>query len=321
MDDSSAIADLLRAGLADAGTAWSLGTFGAAAEFRRSDDEDVAPLDGGRIGLVSPRGGIGLCLSDALVPFAYETALGETWSHAVALCLPEAEEIAEARSAVTALGADSEALRAEDRDALLFDLGFGLRTCVVGLRTRDPDAVDVLRGSCGTPALDPQDPRLAALPRSALTFVFDGPIGRIEVAGDAGAGGPRAHVVASVLRLGRTHPATAPIPAGLVPHAHMLPPHPCKDASGTAIPFDPARHDAFQALLARWGDPALFALKQHGLGQGERPNRMPDRWSRSVEKVAQAQAERLRACCPQAEEVAQDQSGTGQVVSGHQALS
>ncbi|MDR7038300.1 hypothetical protein J2X36_003059 [Methylobacterium sp. BE186] len=299
MADAGAITDLLRARLADTDTAWSLGTFGAAAEFRRLPEEPTVPLDDGRLGLVTPRGGIALSPPAETVPVAYETALGESWSHAVALCLPEEFGSATAHPGVTGLGPDTAALSPEDRDATLFDLGFGLPQCAVCLRTRDSEALDILGSAIGTPALDPQDPRLSRVPRGALTLVFAGPLGRIEVSVDAGPDGPRAHVVTSVLRLQRTHAATAPIPAGLVPHAHMLPPHPCKDASGAALPFRMERHAAFQALLARWGDPQLFALKEHCLGRGERPDRIPDRWTRSVEKVARAQAALLAENCPQ----------------------
>lgn len=306
MDGTSTIADLLRAGLADADTAWSLGTFGAAAEFRRSRNENAIPLEDGRLGVVTPRGGVGLKLPDATTAFAYETALGESWSHALALCLPKGFDGGEIRSAVTELGPDDGALRPTDRDGILFDLGFGLSACAPCLRTRDPAALAILREACGTPGLNPQDPRLAPIPPGALTLVFTGPLGRIEVAGDAGAGGPRAHVVASVLRLGRSHAATAPIPAGFVPHAYMQPPHPCKDAANAPTEFDVARHDAFQTLLARWGDPELFALKQHCLGRGERPNRMPDRWTRSVVKVARLQSDKLRASFPQPSGLAED---------------
>ena len=74
--------------------------------------------------------------------------------------------------------------------------------------------------------------------------------------------GPHTHVLPGLLRHRRTHAATEPIPDGLVPCAHVYPPHPAKDGMGHAPPFDRARHDAFQSILRSYGDPAFVALKQ-----------------------------------------------------------
>ena len=78
-----------------------------------------------------------------------------------------------------------------------------------------------------------------------------------------------------LLKHRRTHAATEPIPDGLVPCAHVYPPHPAKDALGEPRPFDPARHDAFQAMLRTFGDPDQIALKQRVLAAvaaGESPS-------------------------------------------------
>ena len=63
--------------------------------------------------------------------------------------------------------------------------------------------------------------------------------------------GPHTHVLPGLLRHRRTHPATEPIPDGLVPCAHVYPPHPAKDGMGRApavrpraprcVPGDPAQ--------------------------------------------------------------------------------
>ena len=78
-----------------------------------------------------------------------------------------------------------------------------------------------------------------------------------------------------LLKHRRTHAATEPIPDGFVPCAHVYPPHPAKDALGEPRPFDAARHDAFQAMLRRFGDPHQIALKQRVLAAvaaGESPS-------------------------------------------------
>ena len=98
--------------------------------------------------------------------------------------------------------------------------------------------------------------------------VFISRLGRIEVCqpipphDGRSPEGPHTHVLPDLLKHRRTHAATEPIPDGLVPCAHVYPPHPAKDALGEARAFDPARHDAFQAMLRMFGDPDQIALKQ-----------------------------------------------------------
>ncbi|MFT3688495.1 DUF6925 family protein [Paenirhodobacter sp.] len=71
------------------------------------------------------------------------------------------------------------------------------------------------------------------------------------------------HQVAQAQATGRTHAETTPVPPGLIPVAHVFPPHP---ARGVAA-FDPARHRAFQAILSRHGRADLWALKSAVLAQ------------------------------------------------------
>ncbi|MDP1883263.1 MAG: hypothetical protein Q8K88_10315, partial [Bradyrhizobium sp.] len=56
--------------------------------------------------------------------------------------------------------------------------------------------------------------------------------------------------------------ATEPIPEGWVPCAHLYPPHPARDGSGEARPFDAARHDTFQSMIERYGSPESLAIKR-----------------------------------------------------------
>ncbi len=98
--------------------------------------------------------------------------------------------------------------------------------------------------------------------------VFISRLGRIEVyqpippASGKSPEGPHTHVLPKLLKSGRTHPATEPIPGGWVPCAHLYPPHPARDGLGGARPFDAARHDAFQAVIARFGSPETLAIKR-----------------------------------------------------------
>lgn len=284
MSPPPSVTELILGQLAEPETGWSLGTFGAAAEFRRGPDEPAWPLADGRLGLRTARGGIALVPRADLVPVAYETALPGGWSHAVALCLPDSALPRPGRGAVAALGPDRAALDPQARAAPLFDLGLGLGPVAVLARADDADGLAHLRALVGAPLPDPE----GFVAAGRATLVFAGPLGRVEVL-RGGTSGPRAHMVARVLRLGRTHVATAPIPPGLVPCLQIQPPHPLRDRRGAPCPPRAGPHAAFQALLERWGDPALVALKRHRLGLGPDPGLAPDRRTRGVARVAAAQ--------------------------------
>lgn len=286
------VRSLLVSALADAGTVWTLGGFGALAEFRRDAEEAVVSLEDGRIGLVTPRGGLALDLGAGIVPVAYETALPGGWSHAVALCLPAAACTAIRPSRLIELGPDAACLRSQDSGARLFDLGLAMPQGTVGLRTADPRMIAILRAASGRDIVAPESPVPGLLAAGALDVVVATPLGRMEVFGRSGPlvpGAPRGFVVPQILRLGRIHAATAPIPAGLVPCAHLHPPHPCRDGHGRPIPFHRGHHAAFQALHARWGDPGHVALKRR-IGAESAGAVGDDRHSRAVVRIAMMQA-------------------------------
>lgn len=296
--DPDRVRAFLKGALGDPGAGWSLGTFGAIAEFMRDPDEACTRSDIG-LGVSTARGAIRFDPAPGLVPVAYETALGGGWNHAVALCLPEPACAMSGRRVVTELGPDAAALRAQDRDGILFDLGLGLLQVDVCLRARDPETIAWLRSGVGLAPFDPANPIGPRLSAMSPHRVFVARCGRIEVfqpippPDGTSPEGPHTHVVPRLLRAGRTHAATAPIPKGLVPCAHLHPPHPCKDMTGARIPFDRARHDAFQDLYAAWGDPRHVALKARLLTGGEAPPGRLDRHARMVAKVAAAQTARL----------------------------
>lgn len=278
--EPGAVRALLERALADPAVAWTFGGYGAALALRRDPGEAAVPL-AGRLGWATSRAALAFAPGPGLVPFAYETALGgRDWSHAVALCRPAAACTGVAPGGVSACGPDREAVRPQDREAPLFDLGLGLRQARVLLRAADPAAAAILRAACGRAPLADEGLLAALLALPCDRVVLAGPH-RAEAAPDD----PRLHVLAKLLRLRRTHAATAPIPPGLVPVAHLHPPHPL--AGGA--PFDRARHDAVQALLAEWGDPALTALKAR-VAAGEAVGVPATRAGRAVLRVARAQA-------------------------------
>ena len=297
-DRSLAVEALLRDALRDPSTAWSLGSFGAIAEFMRDPDEDCSELRDGRMGMATARGAIALKATADLRPVAYEAAVASGWNQAIALCLPENACSMSRRSVVTELGPDKDAARREDAEGVLFDLGLGLLAVDACVRSSDPDVIDRLRSGVGKAIFDPTNPIGPRLVAMSPHRVFLARIGRVEVyapippAGGTSPEGPHTHVLPKLLKSGRTHAATTPIPAGHVPCVGLHPAHPYKDMLGRRIPFDRARHDAFQALLDRWGDPDLLAIKR---GLPATPSGLiSERHAQAARRVVEAQARYLR---------------------------
>jgi hypothetical protein len=263
------VMNFLRSRMDDSATQWSLGTFGAIAEFARGEDEAAAVnAKGGQFSAVTSRGGIRLETPDDLRLFASESPTRESWSQRVALCLPEERCAMSRRGVLTELGPDDASLREQDRGAVLFDLGLGALQTDICVRVADRDLAARLRECAGRPVFDPQNPAMGAILAASPHRVFISPLGRIEVyqpippANGKSPDGPHTHVLPKLLQHSRSHPATEPVPEGFVPCAHCYPSHPAKDALGEPRPFDADAHRAFQAMLGRFGDPALITLKQ-----------------------------------------------------------
>ncbi|WP_332686214.1 DUF6925 family protein [Bosea sp. (in: a-proteobacteria)] len=302
------IRELIRTQLLIETTQWNLGTFGAIAEFMRDPDEPATPIDEpGRLAAVTARGGIGFGDLAQLRPFASESVVGAGWSHRVALCLPAESCAMNRRTVLTELGRDRAALRAEDRDGLLFDMGLGTLQVDVCIRTADPGLIATLRSFVGRPLLEPGNPAMGAIVAAGPHRVFIARPGRCEVyqpippADGRSPEGPHTHVLPKLLAAGRTHAATEPVPDDFVPCAHFVPAHPVKDAMGRPRAWDAKAHAHFQSLLASFGDRSLVALKQSlvaAIEAQERPERIPEPASR-FERHSMRVTLRQMAAAPQ----------------------
>src|SRR5262249_25540691 len=119
----------------------------------------------------------------------------------------------------------------------------------------------------GRPVFAQGNPAMNFIVPASPHRVFVSRLGRIEVfqpippPHGKSPEGPHTHVLPKLLRAGRTHAATEPVPDGYVPCVHLYPAHPAKDALGRALPFDARRHGSFQDMLRQFGDPAAVALK------------------------------------------------------------
>jgi hypothetical protein len=283
---ATAAAELLCREMSNPETQWSLGTFGAIAEFSRDRDEPVRLVQtDATVAAVTPRGAITLTAHPACRSFASEGITRAGWSQRVALCLPEADCAMNGRAVLTEIGPDHHALRAEDRESVLFDLGLGALQADFCVRIGDRAVASRLREHAGRAVFQAGNPAMGFILEANPHRVFIGRLGRIEVyqpippPSGKSPEGPHTHVLPRLLRSGRTHPATEPVPEGMVPCAHFYPPHPARDGLGEARPFDAMHHRAFQHTMAAWGDPDMLAIKRRVVDAvlaGEPPSAMAD---------------------------------------------
>ncbi len=293
---SAAASDLLQREISNPETQWSLGTFGAIAEFSRDPDEPVRLARSDEIvSALTSRGAIVLKPDAAPRVFASEGLTKTGWSQRVSLCVPKQDCAMSRRTALAEIGPDREAPREEDRDSVLFDLGFGALHADFCVRVSDALA-SRLREHAGRDVFEPGNPAMGMILVANPHRVFISRLGRIEVyqpippPSGKSPEGPHTHVLPRLLRNRRTHPATEPVPDGMVPCAHLYPPHPARDALGEARAFDAAHHDAFQAMIAACGDPEVLATKQRVINAvlaGEPPMAMAgDRYGRISVRIA-----------------------------------
>ena len=291
--------ELIADQLADPEAQWSLGTFGAIAEFMRDADEPAEVVREEPVAaVVTPRGGIRLEVRLGLRPIAFETITTQSWSQRVAFCLPERESTTSRRTVLTELGPDAQALRAQDRGGVLFDLGLGLLQVDCCIRTSDAALTDGLRAHAGRSLFEHGNLAMGLILRHSPHRVFMTRAGRAEVyqaipvPGGTAPEGPHTHVLPKLLAHGRTHAATEPIPKGWVSCAHLYPAHPLRDGYGRAQPFDGGRYAAFQRLLSRHGDAEHLQLKRNVIkalntGAGPEAIAMPsDRFAQASIRVA-----------------------------------
>lgn len=239
--------------------AWSLGSYGAIAEFMWDVGESCYAIEDGRLGRYTERGGLAYSTNPALVPIAYETLRKSpySWGHAVTFCLPKEEGRSNQRCVLTELGPDIEAIQSKHRSHILFDMGLDIENVNVHIRTADEELIATLRKYCGSRLLENGNPAMQAIIQAGPHRVFSNRLGRMEVYQPIGIirspEGPHTHVLPNLLKTGRTSAPSAPIPKGLLPVLTLHPENPCVDILGKEKPFDRSSLEYFQTLLEKWG--------------------------------------------------------------------
>ncbi len=213
------------------------------------------------------------------------------------------------RTVLTELDVDREALQPEHCGSILFDLGLGALHTDLCVRIGDQNTVARLRSHCVRSVFDPANPAMGLLLEANPHRVFISRIGRIEVyqpippASGKSPDGPHTHVLPKLLKSGRTHAATEPIPEGWIPCAHFYPGHPVRDGGGPES-FDAACHDSFQRMIERFGLPGCLAIKRRvvdAIGSGEPPSTLAaaqDRYGRTGVRIALRQLKAAGTASP-----------------------
>ncbi|MFQ5935623.1 MAG: hypothetical protein ACE5LB_04365 [Acidiferrobacterales bacterium] len=255
---------LLRKYLDDPEASWSIGSFGAIAEYRWVGGEMPVVKNLDSLTVASERGALQIRLPEGVQPLAYEnvSSFRERWLHGMFFCLRNDLAAMSQRCTLTEIGPDKNAVLPEHRAHILFDLSLGIPHVDTYVRSGDPAFVAQLREYCGRSILVSGNPAMAAIKAHSPHRVFVSQLGRVEVYQHIGSTarniptpiGPHTHVSPKFLNSGRTHPATIPVPEQMLPCLSLYPPNPLMSIEGEDKPFDRAQLDDFARLLSRWGN-------------------------------------------------------------------
>jgi hypothetical protein len=250
------IADLA----SDPANGWSIGSLGAIGEFVRDPGEPVDIRRGtDRIEIVTARGAMRIDRDPAMIGVAWDSlsADGESWGHALAFCLPRPDSGARV---VCEIGTDRGAIRREDAEAVLFDMGVGSGCVRMCARTTDPDLIAALRAAEGRPLLAVHGIMGAVLSAQPHRIML-APSARIEVyqpippADGKSPEGRHTHLLTKLTPKDRPHSANVPIPDGWQSALSMHPQSPWRTVTGKRHPFEPGIDAAFAPILERFGLP------------------------------------------------------------------
>lgn len=198
--------ELVRRHLGEAAHGWSVGTWGAIAEFQYDTAEAGLSLDLTDLVVTSLRGALRIeDLSDASV---FSLLDDEGHAREIAFCSPRRTAN---RSVVTALG------------AAVFDLGIGAPHIDMLVRVKDGDTATLraLQEGVGRPLLAPGNPAGPAIAQASPTRILASALATIEVhqpippPGGRSPEGPHTHLLPQYLKEGHAHRPGSPLPTGL----------------------------------------------------------------------------------------------------------
>ena len=251
------IFSILTRHLQDPETGWSIGTFGALAEFHWEPDEIkkiILENDFGRV--VTARGAIEIQRHRKLRLIPYETisTIPNAWSQGVMVCLPQKEAAFKTSKGVTEIRAGFNSLMPK-LEGRLFDLGFEFPHIKICVRTTDPNLSENLTNATGSSFLALRAETIKSIKAANPVRVFRSQIGCIEVSQKIPDSksitptGPHTHVLPALLKQNLDHASNIPIPDGWTVVAAFYPAHPVRNKDGSLKAFDQIAFKAFQELI------------------------------------------------------------------------
>jgi hypothetical protein len=198
--------DLVRRHLADPANGWSVGTWGAIAEFQYDAGELGLAVDRAGLGVSSRRGSLRIRDLQGASIFALVGDDGRT--REIAFCSPRR---CAGRSVVTPLS------------DTVFDLGIGAPhvDMLVRVAAGDGATLQALQAGIGRPLLEPGNPAGPAIARASPTRIFVSALATVEVhqlippPGGRSPEGPHTHLLPRYLQEGHPHRPGSLLPAGL----------------------------------------------------------------------------------------------------------
>jgi hypothetical protein len=225
-----ALAERLLQTARDPATTFAIGVQGAVAEFMRAPgDRATLKADSGRLLIRSRLGALRLNLEPWVRVFRFGPEGG--LPDEVVLAIDRARLTTPAAGALSELGPDRDAVRRQDRSALLFNLGLDRPTIRFCVRTDDPELIAALRGGVGQPWPEVAPALMPLLLERHPHRVVVSPLGRIEVSQPIGLRdgrpetpvGPHTHLLPELLRTGRDLAPGRDLPAAYAPVASIFP--------------------------------------------------------------------------------------------------
>ena len=278
MTPSQSLFDILEQHLNNPSTSWSIGTFGAMAEFFHITKE---PLKTSKVtstltaetssGMIQ----ISYKKSMRLVPYEGLSKLEGAWTQGVLVCMPTSEA-----QMFNHLGISE--LQTKDKNSFVFDLGLCLGHIDVCIKTKNKELVTLFRANLGKSLFAPDLNLIDAIKDASPMRIFKSKVACIKVYSPIPINdrntplGPHTHLSTKLLKHNRTQASTIPMPADYVPVLAFYPSNPIRDETGSMRPFDIKKYDRFQDLLSTFQPKPIASVKQmfrhamnKGIGPGE----------------------------------------------------
>ena len=267
---NSELRDILKSHLSSPAHSWSIGIPGAIGEFMYDENEAAEISESEEcISALTSRGAIQIRFHPELTCFAHEelSSCTKSWSQNLSFCLDKKHAELGINHEVSCLGEDVDALDANARSSLLFDLGVGspwVRFCV---RSAEGELLDALHASCGHSVFDQAKPAGAAVLEYSPTRVVISALGRVEVETPIPKTatevdfGPHTHLLPYLLKAKKT--GAAGIPVSYVECLALYPEHPAHDKYGESCQFSASSFQHFQSLLEKFGSSEYLAARNY----------------------------------------------------------